>query len=261
MVYYASLYGQFLLQQLKSQLEYRASFIIVSVATMIQQGAMLVTIWAVMRQIPVLNGWPLPAVMLIYGLMSLSRSLNQMFTDSTWQLGGYIRRGGFDRFLIRPINPLFHLFANQFNPDGIGNFLVGLALVIVAGRALGVFTSAWAVLYTVVSVISGAVIFTALSLTAATSAFWLQDAIAVSAAVFENHRFAYFPLNIYPRGFIFALTWIIPYGFASFYPAAFLLGRDVGVLAWLGPVMAAVLAVISYRVWLFGLRYYQGTGS
>jgi ABC-2 type transport system permease protein len=193
--------------------------------------------------------------------MSLSRSLNQMFTDSTWQLGGYIRRGGFDRFLIRPMNPLFHLLANQFNTDGIGNFLVGLVLVVEAGRELGVYTSAFAVLYTVVSVFSGAVIFTAISLAAATSAFWLQDSIAVSAAVFENHRFAYFPLNIYPRAFIFALTWIIPYGFASFYPAAFLLGGDVGLLAWLGPVIAAGLAILSYRVWLFGLRHYSGTGS
>ncbi len=261
MAYSAYLYGQFLLQQLKSQLEYRASFIIVSVATLIQQAAMLVTIWAVMRQIPALNGWSLPAVMLIYGLMSLSRSLNQMFTDSTWQLGSYIRNGGFDRFLIRPMNPLFHLLANQFNTDGVGNFLVGLVLVAVAGRTLGVFTSLFAVFYTVVSVISGAVIFTTISLIAATSAFWLQDSIAVSAAVFENHRFAYFPLNIYPRGFIFALTWIIPYGFASFYPAAFLLGRDIGLLAWLGPVIAVVLAVISYQVWLYGLNHYQGTGT
>lgn len=261
MAFYPDLYLQFLFQQFKSRLEYRAGFIIVSIATMIQQGAMLLTIWAVMRQIPALNGWPLPAVMLIYGLMSLSRSLNQMFTDSTWQLGGYIRRGGFDRFLIRPINPLFHLFANQFNPDGVGNFLVGLMLVAAAGRSLGVFTSAYAVLYAVVAVVSGGVIFTAISLIAATSAFWLADATAVSAAVFENHRFAYFPLNIYPRGFIFALTWVIPYGFASFYPAAFLLGRDVGMLAWLGPVVAIVLAVISYRVWLFGMRHYSGTGT
>jgi ABC-2 type transport system permease protein len=35
----------------------------------------------------------------------------------------------------------------------------------------------------------------------------------------------------------------------------------VGLLAWLAPFVAAVLAVISYRVWLFGLKHYGGTGS
>ena len=86
-------------------------------------------------------------------------------------------------------------------------------------------------------------------------------ATSTRPAVFENHRFAYYLLTIYPRVFGFALTWIIPYGFASFYPAAYLLGRDVGPMAWLGPLIAIVLAVVSYRVWLFGLRHYVGTGS
>ncbi len=57
------------------------------------------------------------------------------------------------------------------------------------------------------------------------------------------------------------MTWLIPYGFASFYPANYLLGRDVGLLAWIGPVMALALLYLSYRVWLIGLRHYSGTGS
>ena len=69
------------------------------------------------------------------------------------------------------------------------------------------------------------------------------------------------PNLIHGQGVRFLLTWIIPYGFASFYPASYLLGRNVGPLAWLGPVVAALLLGVSYRVWQFGLRYYSGTGS
>jgi ABC-2 type transport system permease protein len=57
------------------------------------------------------------------------------------------------------------------------------------------------------------------------------------------------------------LTWVIPFGLASFYPAAYLLGRDVGALAWLSPLVAAALLVIGYAVWRAGLRRYEGTGS
>ena len=32
-------------------------------------------------------------------------------------------------------------------------------------------------------------------------------------------------------------------------------------VAWAGPFVAAVLFFIAYRVWLFRLRYYSGTGS
>lgn len=261
MRFYLSLYGQFVVQQFKGRLEYRASFIIAVVAAFFQQAASLLTIWVVLGQIPSLAGWTLPDIGLLYGLMLLSRSLNQLFADSPWGLGGFVRSGGFDRFLVRPINPLFHLLADYLNMDGIGTFLVGLVLVVGAGGQLGVFHSLFNIAYAVVAVLSGAVIFTALIIISAVAAFWITDSLAVTELVFGNHRFAYFPLTIYPRGFIFALTWIVPYGFASYYPASYLLGRDVGVLAWLGPIIALVLGVISYRVWLFGLDHYSSTGS
>ncbi|MBI4789651.1 MAG: ABC-2 family transporter protein [Chloroflexi bacterium] len=39
------------------------------------------------------------------------------------------------------------------------------------------------------------------------------------------------------------------------------LGRDVGMFAWMGPIVALILLFISYRVWLIGLRHYTSTGS
>src|SRR5258708_28536109 len=145
-------YPHFVFQQFKSMLEYRASVFIGGGATLLQQAVALLTIWVVMSQVPSMAGWSLPSIVLIYGFMAVSRSLNQFFADSTWSLGSYIRNGGFDRFLVRPINPLFHLLANDINVDGTGNFLAGVVLIVGAGRALGVFTSPFTVLYAVVSV-------------------------------------------------------------------------------------------------------------
>ena len=258
---YAVLYGHFLLQQFKGMLEYRASIFIGSGAVMLLQASGLLTIWVVMRQVPSMQGWTLQSILLIFGLMSLSRSLNQMFTDNSFALGGYIRGGAFDRFLVRPVNPLFHLFADRFNVDGIGNLVVGLVLVASAGRALGIFSSAFNVAYAVLTVLSGSVIFTSINLITSVSAFWIVENFAVTGVIFENHRFAYYPLTIYPRAFAFALTWLIPYGFASYYPASFLLGRDVGAMAWLGPFIALGLLVLGYRLWLVGLGHYTSTGS
>lgn len=57
------------------------------------------------------------------------------------------------------------------------------------------------------------------------------------------------------------MTWIIPYAFASFYPASYLLGHDIGMLAWASPIVAGSLLFLAYQVWHFGLRHYAGTGS
>ena len=262
MARYAELYWLFLINRLKILMEYRVNFIIGASSTIFLQAAGLLTIWVVMRQIPSLNGWSFDEVLLIYGLVTLAKSINHMFADNLWTVGrSYIRTGGFDRFLVRPIDPLFHLLADRFCHDGIGNFLVGTALVIKASVDLHIVWTPINLLYLFTAVISGGLIFIALNLITCVSAFWIMDSVPVMRLVFDTHLFAQYPLTIYPKAIGIWLTWVIPYGFASFYPASHLLGYNIGHLAWLGPVIAVVLLFVAYRVWLFGLKHYSGTGS
>jgi ABC-2 type transport system permease protein len=259
---YLSLYWLFLLQRFKILLEYRVNFAIGATSTIILQISGLLTIWVVMSQIPSLNGWSLYQILLIYGLITLAKSINHMFADNLWTLGRqYIRSGAFDRFLVRPIDPLFHLLADRFCHDGIGNFLVGSGLVMLSMKALQIPWTAANLIYLCIAVLSGGAIFIALNLITGTSAFWIMDAVPVMRVVFDNHLFAQYPLNIYPKAIGILLTWIIPYGLASFYPATHLMGISASWVAWLAPLAAIVLLLCGYKVWLVGLRHYAGTGS
>jgi ABC-2 type transport system permease protein len=259
---HAGLYGLFLVNRLKILMEYRVNFLIGASSTFVEQGARILAVWVVMSQVPALKGWSFDAVLLIYGLATLARSFEHMFADNLWTIGrAYIRTGDFDRFLVRPVDPLFHLLADRFNHDGIGNFLVGAALVVKASLSLGIAWTALKLLVLVVSVLSGGLIFIALNLLTASSAFWIVESVPVTRAVHEMHEFAKYPLTMYARPITGLLTWVIPYGFASFYPAAYLLGREGGGLAWLAPVVAAALTALAYGVWTVGLRRYAGTGS
>ena len=259
---YANLYWQFLINRLKILMEYRVNFLIGASSTIILQVSSLLTIWVVMSQIPSLNGWSYYEVLLIYGLITLAKSINHMFADNLWTIGRqYIRTGSFDRFLVRPINPLFHLLADRFCHDGIGNFLVGSVLVITATRQLNIPWSLNNVLYLVLMVLSGGLIFIALNLITGTTAFWIMDAVPIMRVVFDFHLFAQYPLSIYPRAVGILLTWLIPYGLASFYPASYLTDRSLGWVAWGAPFVAIILLILAYQVWKFGLKYYAGTGS
>ncbi len=262
MTRYFSLYRYFLVQRFKILLEYRLNFFIGSVSTAILQAASLATLWVVMRQIPSLNGWNFHEVLLIYGLLTMGESITHMFADNLWTIGwSYIRSGDFDRFLVRPIDPLFHLLADRFCHDGIGNLLTGGVLVGIAMHNMQIALTPLRALYLVMAVLSGGIIFIALNLITATSAFWLSESIPITQIVFNLNEFAKYPLNIYHGAIRVLLTWLIPYGFVSFYPASYLLGRNIGLMAWLSPVVAAVLLFVAYRVWLFGMRHYASTGS
>ncbi len=260
---YPSLYWLFLKNRIKILMEYRMNFLIGATSTIMIQGAGLLTVWVIMSQIPDLNGWTLPQVLLIYGLITLSKSINHMFADNLWTLGrDYVRTGQFDRFMVRPVDPLFHLLADRFCHDGIGNFLVGGALVAIAAARLGIVWTPGVIVYFAVMVLSGGVIFIALNLMTCVSAFWIMDSVPVTRVVFEMHEFAKYPLSIYPRAIGLLLTWAIPFGFASYFPATRLMGLETPLWqAYGAPLVAAVLLAVALAVWRFGLRHYGSTGT
>lgn len=259
---YIWLYWHFLIQQFKTLMEYRLNFFVGATSYVLNQAAGIAAVWVIMIQVPSLNGWSLEELLLIYGLLTASRSLEMMFADNLWVLGGrYIQTGAFDRFLVRPINPLFHLLADRFNHEGIGNLIVGLALIGTSWVRLGINTDFVNSLYLIVAVLSGGVIFSALNLITATLAFWTIENLPFTKMVHDLHEFAKYPLSMYHPSVQIGLTWLIPFGFASFYPASYLLGKEVTNVVWLGPLVAGTLALLAYRIWLFGLRHYASTGT
>jgi ABC-2 type transport system permease protein len=238
------------------------NFLIGASSTVAMQAGGLLTIWVVMRQVPSLHGWTLNQILLVYGLTNLALSIGHMFADNLWVVGRmYIRPGGFDRFLVRPINPLFHLLADRFCYDGIGDFAVGLAVTLVAAAGLGITWTSGKVLYLMLAVLSGGAIFIALNLITCVTSFWITDSLPVTLAVFQTSQFARYPLPIYAGWIRVLMTWIIPYGLVSFYPAAALTGHEAGLMTWAPPLMACLLLVVGYRLWVVGLAHYTGTGS
>jgi len=214
-----------------------------------------------MRQVPVLKGWSFDEVLLIYGLCTLAFALSIALGRNLWWISDYVGSGKFDYFLLRPINPLFHLLSAHFDPNCLGDFLTGIVMIARSTIALGLIWTPLKIVYLGLAVLSGAGIFWATYLITAVLAFWIIEPGAITFAVFKNFEFARFPLSIFPRFIQVLLTWVIPYGFASYYPASYLLGREVGGMAWAGMGVAVVMLVAGYRWWLFGLRHYTSTGS
>jgi len=257
----AGLYAAFVAQRVKTLLEYRVNFVIGVGSTLVVQAAGVAAIWVVLRRVGTLNGWTFEELLLCYGLLVTARSLEHTFADNLWTLGFHLRTGSFDRFLVRPIDPLFHLLADRFNHDGLGNLAAGLLATVHAWRALELPVTPLHLLQAVLAVLSGGVIFVALNLATATTAFWIVESLPVTRAVHELHEFAKYPLSLYGKVLQAVFTWVLPFGFASYWPAASLLGREAGPVVWMGPPVAAAFAWAAYRFWCFGLRHHEGTGT
>jgi len=261
MARHLALYRAFLAFRLQVLLEYRADLVIGVASTLLLQAAGMAGVWVVLQRVPSVGGWRFEELLLVYGFLVASRSLEHMFADNLWVVSRYLQEGSFDRFLVRPVDPLFHLLADRFQHHGVGNLLAGLLAIGHAWGALGLPVTPGALVTAAAGILSGGLVFIALNLATASSAFWLGFSLPVTRAVHGLHELARYPLTIYGPGVRGLLTWVVPFAFASFIPASALLGREAGRLAWAGPPVSVALALGAYQLWRLGLRRYTGTGS
>lgn len=260
---YAKLYLLFVKNHFKVMMEYRIDFLIGVASVMLQQFASIFFVKVVFDHIEQLNGWSFHEILFIYGIAATGRSIHHIFFDNLWTLGWqYIRPGNLDRILIRPINPLFHVVADRFQQDGFGQLFIGLIILGTSMPHIDIHWGIGSILLLLVMVISSGFIFVAINLFFATLSFWMVDSLPIVWAVFNLSDFARYPLSIYNKGIRLILTWLIPYGFTAFYPAAYFIG-DSGykTLALCSPAVAIGASVLAYWFWTRGLRAFASTGS
>jgi ABC-2 type transport system permease protein len=260
---YVKLYFGYLAQNLKSLMEFRLDFFIGLVGFFFLQACGVIFISLVFSSIPNLKGWSFYEVLFIYGFAQIPRGLDHVFTDNLWLYAGWkIAKGEMDRLLTRPLNPLFQLIAERFQPDGIGEFLIGLILTILAATKLGIEFTVGKVLVFIVSVICGAIIITAIKLFYTSFAFWVKRSQSYLYTAYNFNEFCYYPISIYNKTIQFILTFIIPFAVTSYFPASYLLGKGTFELGFFFPIIVSVIGLsVSYFFWKSGLKHYESAGS
>ena len=250
-------------QYAKVRVSYRGDFFI-SLATSIAASAFSLGFVVVLfEKAPQLKGWRFEEVLFLYGFSMIPYGLFNVLSLNLYDFGNtYIMEGKFDRVLLRPISSLFQVLFEVFRIESLQEIVTGSLIVWYASRHLQIHWSAFDVTVMFVWALSGGVIYVSVFLLLSTFSFWFEDRIGIHPPFWNLIAFGRYPLSIY-SGFIqFLLSWIIPFGFASFYPTAWMLRRtEFARYTPLAPLVAAVCLAIAILAWNFGSRRYTSTGS
>jgi ABC-2 type transport system permease protein len=246
----------------RSVLEYAADFWILIVSGIVTESLGLVFLGVVMARVPHINGWSFPEMVFIYGLAGLSAGVVPVFADGIWQLSNRIHSGELDYALTRPYPPLLQVMSAWVGFNGVGDTIASAALVGWALTRVAISWSPGMVVAFIVLTISGMALRVALAVASNAVSFWLKMPIPMFAmALWQVGELARYPLGIYGLTMRVLLGAAVPFAFAGFFPAAWMLDR--GGYAWLG-VFAPFVAVAAWvaAVWIFrrGLRRYESAG-
>ncbi|MGH9673780.1 MAG: ABC transporter permease [Bryobacteraceae bacterium] len=254
-----SLLGHYFLQYSKVRLAYRGDFALSLLTTTLATVFGILTVWLIFGRLPVVGGWKFSEVLFLYGFSLLPLSLFNMISINLYYFSEqYLIEGKFDRVLLRPVNSLFQILFEQFRLEAAGDTALGVFLMITSSPGL----SAGEWLFLAFGAVCGACIYLAVFLMLTCVSFWMEDRVGVIPPVYNMLTFGRYPMDIY-NGFLrFLLSWVVPFGFATFYPTAAVLRAEAYRFhAWAMPVVTAVFLAAAVAVWNRGVRNYSSTGS
>ena len=261
------LYRRLLGARLRSDWQYRASFLLLLVAQAAVAGLDLAVVAVIFGRVDALAGWSVLEVALLYGMAGVAFSLGDLFLSQVEYASRHIKAGTFDRFLLRPVWPLLQLSAEEFAMRRAGRMLQPLVVLVVALAGAGIdWTPARAVLLPV-ALVSGTTIFGAIWVLTSSVAFWtVETQEFANAFTYGGNHLTQYPLDVLGPWLRRLATFVVPLAFVAYFPAAFLLGKrdPSGVpaeVAFLTPAVAAALVLAARATWTTAIRHYRSTGS
>lgn len=258
------LYFKYLLILLKSQLQYRTSFWLLSIGQFFIPFTVFAGLYFLFERFGQIKGWQFFEVALCFAIIHMAFSLSECFARGFDMFSSLIARGEFDRLLVRPRSTFVQVLGSNFEFTRVGRLLQSIIVLIWALFNLPIEWSVIKVLTLFLMIGSGVFIFTGIYMLAATMCFWTVQGLEVANIFTDGGReMAQYPLNIYQKWVTRFFTYVIPFGTVNYLPLLYILGRTNGndLLYMLTPVLGSLFFLPCLLIWHIGVRHYRSTGS
>lgn len=246
----------------KSQVMYRADFMVGLVGTLLYNGTFLISVGVLTSRFGSIGGYSAEEIVLLFALFEVAHGLYGFFLQNmATYLNVLVMEGKLDIYFLRPCGILTQLNGMKMNYTAYVDLVIGLAALGAAYVSLG---TAWGFRWLLVPVfaVSGAFIEFALALLLNCSTVLFPNARSLYGAWYQLITMGQrYPLNIFGKGFMTFLTFLFPLGFVNYYPMRYLMGRENGWIGCLSPVVAAIFTALAVRVFHAVLKRYAGTGN
>lgn len=261
------LYAYYIKIFLKSKAEYRVGFFLALLSNAYSYVITYVSVWVIIQAVGTIAGWNRYEITLLYALNLLSSSLaSVLLWYNVFNLSNLIVSGELDVILIRPRPVFSQLIWQRFGDTALAQVFVSIIFVVVCFANSNELLTGFKIIYTIIAIISGAMIQSAVMIVVGTINFWTIKSNEIGKMIYYDLRsLAQYPLDIYPKCIKYLLTFALPWAFVNYYPALIILGKGESLFekncGLLTPVVGIILLIGSIRFFQFGLKNYMGIGG
>lgn len=259
-----NLYLKYIYIQFKSQMEYRTSFILLSIGQFFVPFLAFISIFLLFKRFPNIDGWSLYEVALCYAVTHIAFSLSECFARGFDSFSSIIVNGDFDRILVRPRSTILQVLGSKFEFTRIGRLTQSVIVLVFSLSNINIVWNLSKIVTLILMIASGIFIFTGIYMLGATLCFWTIEGLEVVNIFTDGGReMCQYPLSIYKEWVRKFFTFVIPFGTVNYLPLMFILDKVNGsrIEFMLMPLYGMLFMVPCIIIWGIGVKHYKSSGS
>ncbi len=256
------MYIESLKMNVKSDVEYKASFIMSALGQFVVFFSSYFVILALFDKFSNIRGFNVYEVLLCFSIINFGFSFNETFFRGIDKFEHLIIDGSLDRFLVRPRGILFQVLCSKISAIKAFRVFQTLIIMAIALINLDITWNIGKVITLLLMMLASVLIFFGIFVLTASYCFITVQGLEVKNVFTDGGRhFAQYPISIYKKGVALVFTFIIPYAFINYYPLLFFLERTNNILYMLSPLLVFIFLIPCLLSFKIGLKHYNSTGS
>lgn len=245
------LYFHYISILIRSKMQYKTSFLLASIGQFPVSFNVFLGVFFMFRRFSSVKGFTYSEVLLCFSIMLLEFSL-----------AGMVRRGNFDRILVRPQNEILQVLGSQFELTRLGRMLQAVVMFTYGITKSGVNWSFSKIMTVVFMLLGGTALFSGIFMLYATLCFFTLEGLEFMNVLTDGAReYGKYPVSVYGKRILQFATFVVPYALVQYYPLLYLLDRRSSLFYVFLPLLAILFLLPCYGLWRFGVRHYQSSGS
>lgn len=257
-----SLYAKYFSIMLKSQMQYKISFLLTAIGQFLTSFTAFLSIYFMFGRFNKVEGYTYSEVLLCFAVVLAAFSLAECFVRGFDSFGSVIGNGEFDRIMVRPRSPILQVLGSRLELSRIGRLAQAIVIFAYAIPASGVHWTPDKIITLIFMLISGFCIFSGLFVIYAALCFYTLEGLEFMNIFTDGGReFGRYPLSVYGNEILKFYTYVIPLALFQYYPFLYLIGRTANPLYAVLPLVGILFLFPCYGIWRIGLRHYKSTGS
>jgi len=246
---------------LRTMINHKVNLILELLTLFLKQLVAFTFIYVIFNNIPSLLEWSINDLILFLAVYMINTGVADTFTTSLYNIEKFVRRGEFDRMLVKPLPVFLQVLSSRIDITNIVNVITGTFLLCILFKIEYIlFDFRFLVIISFFMVVSLIIIY-GLRIITMSIAFWTQTSLPIAVAIGNINEFSKYPIDIYGNSIYWTLIHVLPYAYISYFPAMLILNKisycEVGLYM---VISIPLLMIVANTIWCKGLKRYESSG-